>query len=300
MGKKTKTWLIVAAALILAGCIIFGKVMTQQQWDLSQLSMTKFETAEHKINGSFQNISIVTDTADILFVPSENETSTVICHEQENAKHAVSVNGDTLVIEVVDTRKWYELIGINFDTPKIMVYMPQGQYGALTVTSDTGDVEIPKDYQFESIAVSESTGDVTSYASAQDCIKIKTSTGNIRIANISTGTLDLFVSTGKTTLTGIQCQALASRGSTGDIALEDVIVAKKLSIERSTGDVKFARCDAEEIFVETDTGNVTGTLLSEKVFITETDTGKIHIPNTATGGRCEITTDTGNIKIDIE
>ena len=296
MGKKAKTWLIIAAVLIFAGCILIknGKL------DFSRLFTVKYETNEHKIQDRFESISIVTDTADILFVPFEGETSTVICHEQGNAKHAVTVAGDTLVIEVVDTKKWYEFIGISFDTPKITVYMPQGQYGELAVASDTGDTKIPKDFQFESIAVTESTGDVTNYASAEESIKIKTSTGNISVANISTGTLELSVSTGKTALEGIQCQTLASRGSTGNITLEDVIVAEKLSIERSTGDVKFARCDAEEIFVETDTGNVTGTLLSEKVFITKTDTGKIHVPNTATGGRCEITTDTGNIKINIE
>jgi DUF4097 and DUF4098 domain-containing protein YvlB len=81
--------------------------------------------------------------------------------------------------------------------------------------------------------------------------------------------------------------------------LENVIATEKISVERTTGDVKFAFCDAGEIFVKTDTGDVTGSLLTDKVFITETDTGKIHVPKLTTGGRCEISTDTGDIKISI-
>jgi len=82
--------------------------------------------------------------------------------------------------------------------------------------------------------------------------------------------------------------------------LKNVNAAEKFSIERSTGDVKFDGCDAAEVFVKTDTGDVTGTLLSEKVFIVETDTGKVDVPKTVNGGRCEITTDTGDINISIK
>ena len=72
---------------------------------------------------------------------------------------------------------------------------------------------------------------------------------------------------------------------------------KSFTIERSTGNVKFDRSDAAEIFVKTNTGNVTGSLLTDKVFTTQTDTGDVSVPKTVTGGRCEIKTDTGDIKI---
>ena len=64
--------------------------------------------------------------------------------------------------------------------------------------------------------------------------------------------------------------------------------------------MEFNNCDAETIYVNTDTGSVTGTLLTDKVFIIETDTGSVDVPKSITGGRCEITTDTGNIRITIE
>lgn len=320
MRKATKIWLIVASAFLLTGLIIFGGMMTMLKWDFKKLSTTKYETNSYEINETYKNISIDTNTADIVFVPSENENTTVTCYEEKNIRHLVSVKDGTLVIERVDTRKWYEHIGINFSTPKITVSLPLGEYGALSVRSSTGDTEIPKQFKFESIDISASTGDTKCYASASSSVKINLTTGNIVIDSITAGALHLSVSTGnitastvrcegdirisvstgKTHLKDVLCNNLMSNGSTGDIFLTDVIATEKLSVQRSTGDVKFERCDAERIYVNTDTGDVSGTLRSEKVFIPETDTGKIDVPKTTTGGRCEITTDTGDIRIAVQ
>lgn len=320
MRKKTKIWLVIATALVVVGCVIFGGVMTMLQWDFTKLSTVKYETNDYEIDENYKNISIVTDTADIVFMPSQNSKSSIVCHEQKNVKHSVTVKDDTLVISVVDTRKWYEYIGINIGTPKITVYLPNAEYGKLFIKESTGDVAIPNNFSFESMDISTSTGDVKNDASASESIKIRTSTGNIRVENISAEALDLsvstgeitvcdvtcqgdvkiHVSTGKTKLTDVACKNLTSSGNTGDISLKNVIATETFSLERSTGDVKFDGCDAAEISVKTDTGDVTGTLLSEKVFLAETDTGRVEVPKTATGGRCEITTDTGDIRIKIQ
>ena len=68
MSKITKIWLIIAASLVLVGCIIFGGVMTMLKWDFTKLSTGKYETHNYEIDEKFNNISIVTDTA-------ENDTS---------------------------------------------------------------------------------------------------------------------------------------------------------------------------------------------------------------------------------
>ena len=58
----------------------------------------------------------------------------------KKVKHSVAVKENCLVIDVDDTRKWYEYIGINFGIPKITVYLPKGKYGALLVKTSTSDV----------------------------------------------------------------------------------------------------------------------------------------------------------------
>lgn len=320
MSKITKMWLIIGTSLVLIGCIIFGGVMTMLQWDFRKLSTGKYETSDYEITETFKSISIITDTADIVFLPSENANTSVSCYEQRNAKHFVAVKDGALVIQVVDARKWYEHIGINFGAPKITVCIPRGEYGALFVSSGTGNVEIPNDFKFESMDISENTGNVTNYASASENMIIKTSTGNIRVENVSAGTLELSVSTGKvkvsdvtcdgdvtikvstgkTDLTNIRCKNVVSSGNTGAISLKNVIAAEKFTIERSTGDVKLDGCDAAEIFVGTNTGDVRGSLLAEKIFIVQTETGHVDVPKTEAGGKCEITTSTGDIQISIK
>ena len=79
-----------------------------------------------------------------------------------------------------------------------------------------------------------------------------------------------------------------------------MIATERFSIERSTGDVQLNGCDAAEIYVKTDTGDVRGSLLTEKEFFAKSDTGDVDIPKTNVGGRCEITTDTGDIWIQIQ
>ena len=319
MKPATKIWIAVACALVLVGGILFTGVMTMLNWDFSKLSTVKYETNTYELGESIANIAIVTDTANVTFVPTTDGTCAVSCYEQKNVKHAVTVKDGTLSITVKDTRKWYEHIGISFASPKITVSVPQGEYGALSLRSDTGNVEIPREFSFASMDISENTGNVTSHASATGAVKIKTSTGNIRVENLSADSLSLSastgniavsnvtckgeaqlrVSTGKTELTNVTCTDLTSSGSTGNVTLSGVIVAKTLSVKRDTGNVKLDCSDAAELFIETDTGNVTGSLLSAKVFLARSATGRVDVPKTIDGGRCEISTDTGNIKITV-
>ena len=82
--------------------------------------------------------------------------------------------------------------------------------------------------------------------------------------------------------------------------MKNVIASEKFSIQRDTGDVSFESCDAGEIFVKTDTGKISGTLRSEKDFSScRSDTGSVRVPATVSGGKCELISDTGNIRIEV-
>ncbi len=317
---KTKICIITAVSFILIGAIIFVGAMSMLKWNFKGLNTTKYETKVHIIDDSFKNISIGTDTAHIVFVKSKIGRCEVECVEREKESHTVLVQDGTLVIKLNDTRKWYHHISFfSFGTPKITVHLPEDKYSSLTINSSTGDAEIPSEFTFDNIDIKASTGNVNCKATTVDDLKIKLSTGHINVDNITAGNINLtastgdiniklvdcsgkietMVSTGKTDLTDVTCESLLSNGSTGDMTLTNVVAAKDFNITRSTGDIIFDKCDANEIFATTDTGNVRGNLLSTKVFICNTDTGRVSVPKTTEGGKCEITTDTGDIKIEI-
>lgn len=331
--KSTKKLLIFATLLIALGA--FMAILPACD---SNFFTKNYQSATHEITEQFDSISMSTDTADIEFAKSEDQTCKVVCYENKNLQHTVFVEDNTLKIKVVDTRKWYQFISFGVND-KVTIYLSQSQYSWLKIKEDTGNVYIPADFSFDNIDLSLSTGDVKCLAQTSNSVTIKTSTGNVKcvtqvteslqitastgnitlqnatadnvklkvstgkisVSNLTCGDLSITVSTGKTYLKNINCTNLTSTGNTGDITLTDVIATQKFSIKRTTGDVEFARCDADEITIVTDTGDVEGSLLSPKIFTVDTNTGKKKYPReNTTGGPCRITTDTGDISIKIE
>ena len=319
MKKQTKIWMIAATVLIVLGLILFTAAMTANHWDFSKISTSNYQTNTYTVDEPFRNIEIKTDTADIFFLPSEDGICKVICYEKENATHSVSVLNETLTVKVVPSKDWIQ-IGITSKSPKITVYLPENEYHSLLIQESTGDIEIPKEFHFQNMDITASTGDIKNYASASEDMSISTGTGDIFTKNVfakklylsvSTGEIhaesliceqnfEILVRTGKANLSDISCKNLISKGSTGDIFLINLIASEKISIERGTGDINFDGCDANEIFVKTSTGDVKGSFLSDKSFDATTDTGKVSVPKGTDGGKCEIVTNTGDIKINIK
>lgn len=291
---RTKTWLIIAAVLVILGAALFSAA------SVDGLSTVQYQTHIHEVSDAFHDISIQTDTADIAFLPSEDGSCRVVCHEEMQEKHTVLVENGTLRIRVSNEKRWFDYIGISFDSPTLTIYLPETDYGTLVIDEDTGDIAIPEGFSFESVNFSTSTGDIRMEGTGTNTLDLSVSTGKVTVTDVVCGgDVNITVSTGDTELRSVTCENLLSIGDTGDISLTNVLAAEKISIERSTGDVRFDSSDAAEIVVTTDTGCVTGTLRSEKVFLVESDTGSIEVPKTTTGGRCEIRTDTGEIRIDI-
>lgn len=281
MSKKTKIWLIVGVSLVLVGCIIFGGVMTVLKWDFSKLSTNSFETNRYEISDTFKDISVSAVTTDINFVPTEDSKVSVVCYENKKIKYSVAVKNNSLVIEEVDYRKWYEYLGINVGKRKITVYLPKGEYGNITVKNTTGDIELPQGFTFASAEFSVTTGDVAFKASVTGDVNLKSTTGDIE-------------------LTDVRCNALTANGTTGDIKMNNVIADGKITLKRTTGDVEFKACDAAELFIKVTTGHIEGTLLSSKKFEASAATGRVEVPQSEQGGLCKVTTTTGKIKISIE
>ena len=314
-----KKWIITAVALILVGAIICFAAAAIMHFDFEKLDNGKYETNTYTVGESFRCISITASTEKLFFKPAEDGKCTVVCLEEENKRHEVAVTDGTLTIKPIENRKHSYHFGFYTRTPEITVYLPKSVYSVLHIETDTGDIDIPADFTFDSITIIGDTSDVTCHASTKNGIEITISTGDITIATVKAEKMDLktttgrinaesvecagdvyiHVDTGKVQLQDIACQNLTSEGTSGDLTLDRVIADDTLSIIRDTGDVTFSESDAASIFVKTDTGDVTGTLLTEKVFLTETDTGKVEVPKSITGGRCEISTDTGDIRIEV-
>lgn len=294
-----KKYIITASSLLLLGALIFGGMMTMLKWNFKSLSTNKYETNVHEITEEFTDVTLIGDTANVTFVPAADNKTTVTCHEETYAKHAVAVKDGMLTVELQNEKKWYHYLSIGSAKAKITVALPLKEYGALQIAVKTGDVLIPESVSFTNTAVKTTTGNITLQGVSTGELELAVSTGKVMLERVSSGDTKITVSTGNAHLTECKLQSLTTNGKTGDITMENVIVDGLLAVERSTGDVRFTACDAGTVSITTDTGNVTGSFLSDKIVYATTDTGKVDVPRSTEGGSCEIKTDTGNIKITV-
>ena len=332
-----KGFLIAAAVLAGVGLLLLAGAFAAAGFDLTNLDASNFETNTYTAGEAFASVEIRADEANIALRPSADGACSVVCVERANARHAVSVEDRTLQIVAADTRTWKDdLMLFQWKSQSVTVYLPVAAYESLTIETDTGDVAVPDEFSFADVRIAADTGEVVCGVPTSDRITIRTGTGDLWITAVQTGSMDLETSTGRIRLEAVECaetlsirvgtgktelenvtakalystgstgktelenvtaKALYSIGSTGKITLKNTLVADNLFLQRSTGDVHFIACDAGQITVQTSTGDVTGAFRTEKVFVTSTSTGRVSVPASGSGGRCEITTSTGDIRI---
>ncbi len=301
MIENKKKLFIIAAVLAVAGGVIFTIAFAVLGFDITKISTQKYEFNTYTLAENFDSIKINTQTANVIFAESDSDECKIECVEREKMKHSAAVNEKTLVIETTDTRQWYDHIGINFGNETVTIYLPKAAYELLKIETDTGSVEIPKRFSFESVYVKADTGTIGCFADVSNSIELQTDTGSIRVENsAAAGEIKAKTTTGSISFADLRCNKLSASSNTGSIDLKNTTAADELTINCDTGSVKFDYCDANEIKVTTHTGNILGTLLSDKIFFAKSAVGNVDVPKTTSGGKCELTTDVGNIRISIE
>lgn len=319
MKKIGKIFTLIGVLLVIVGSIIFIKALGDNNWSFESLNSSRLVETTFDFNDDINDILIDSDTSDIKISKSNDGINKVVCKGPEKLIHQVTLENRTLKIITHNTSKWYENL-FTIGNYSITLYLVDTEFNSLTIDESTGDINILEGFTFNSMDIEASTGDLKISSCKINSLDIDLSTGDVTLKNIasnnidievSTGTVEgeeldckenLFikVSTGKTTLNNSKSKNFTSSGSTGDLYINNYIVEEKINIKRNTGDVIFVKMDAQEICIKTSTGRVSGTLCSDKIFFIETNTGKKVYPQTTSGGKCEITTDTGDIVIQIE
>jgi DUF4097 and DUF4098 domain-containing protein YvlB len=255
-----KVWIWIAVVCMVAGIVLLIGAALTVGFDFMKFDSQKYVKNSYNITESFTDISIDTITADVIIRPAEDGKCRVECYEKEKVRHTVSVENSTLSITAVDSRNWMDHISIfSFKTTSVTVYLPLGDYQALKVNNTTGDVKVTGQWNVGKVSLTTTTGDIL--------------------------------------LEELTCADLTAKGSTGKATFKGVIASGKVQINRSTGDVKFDRCEAGELYVSVTTGSVNGTFLKEMDVSARSSTGRVDVPDGKNGGRCEITTTTGDIRI---
>lgn len=224
----------------------------------------RYVTSTYEITDTYKIISIDVKDVTVKMEASSDDSTELVFLKDRNRQYAFDVQNDTLTVQSQKT-KWYNLLRIGIQAPKIRIRVPKSILEALSIKIAVGSVDVS--------------------------------------SIVCQGDVDIQTSTGKVNVYGISCKAFHAKADTGNVILNKLIAADRVSVECNTGRVSLNDCIAREFFVKTNTGGISGKLPSGTVFVVKTKTGKIEIPNKATIGeaisaRCEVKTNTGNIQFE--
>ena len=329
---------IIGALLLVAGIVLCILGLAMEGFHMEDMVMSKLTDKTIEIAEDFSNIRIDTNTTDVIVSLSQDDSCHILCRETQLQPHTARAENGTLILQQENYRKWYHYISINSGTPRVEIQLPKEEYESFTMDGNTGDVVISKDLSFADVKIDCSTGEVDVQSQVKKTLAIELSTGDILVSGVSCERLEARTSTGNIRILDVNCKDLTGESNTGGQLLENVQATENIQLSCSTGSIHFTRGSCRNLTVETSsgrqtmeyvvasgdvrmqsktgnirltdfdggtislsatTGNVTGTVLSQKIFLAQTNTGRVEVPRCTSGGTCEITTDTGDIIIQL-
>ena len=279
--KRTVIAILIALLVVAIGGVLLFAGLSAVRFNVKDLDKTTFVTSHYDFDGPVREIDVEGRTVDVALLPAENGRCRVVCTETEREKYTVTLADGTLTVRPAEEGRlsWTSFLSL-FKSPKLTVYLPAGSYERLKVTLSTGDVAADRSLAFGQLEVELSTGDLTLSGVRAETVTVRGRTGDVHLSDMTPKTAAITLSTGDVTLTNVVCS--------GD-----------LRCETSTGDIRLTDVDGANLYLKASTGDVTGTVLTDKTFVTDTSTGKVSVPATAASGRCEVRTSTGDIRISV-
>ena len=295
MMKIDKFILWLGIILLLVGTITFGAAFAISGFQLNFLSNVKTITKrfDESENNPIQSVSIDFESANVEIRIQDDIDALAIEYPQAQNKKGENISEIKLEekdgsISIVESYQWQtRLFAWNFETPALILYLPQERVYALNLQTDTGDICFTNgNLNVSKITLKATTGDISTKACSVSCTgetRFETTTGDINVGELSAETVVL-----KTT--------------TGDLTAYKAITADSITAQASTGDLKLtANIYANEIALKTTTGNLTARIAGKKAdysIIVSHSTGESNL-STQTGGAktLSVSSTTGDIYV---
>lgn len=233
----------------------------------------------YPVSGNFTDISVTDYYADVQFRVSRDGSVSVVTRDAADVTHTVRVEGNTLTVTRPEPSVGQRLFHHDDDDPEVTIYLPAGNYGALTVSNTSGDIESAAQLGFASANLTTVSGDIDLNGPVSGKIVCNTTSGDAELN-------DSYI------------QSLKVVSVSGDASLERVTAAGAVTIETTSGDVELERSDAASLTISTTSGEVEGSLLTSKNFAVSSSIGRVSAPAAdPAGGPCTVTTTSGDIRL---
>ena len=294
---KRHLFTIVASALAVSAITLLGTgLAASADWRGS----TSLVTKNYPVSGSFSSVSVTEYYADVQLRASRDGSVSVTTRDTQDVTHTVQVVNGTLTISRPEPNLGQRIFHDDDDDPTVIVYLPAGDYGSLTVNTTAGDIESAGQLNFASANLTSTAGDIDITGSVTQSLVCTTTTGDVEVNSPAAGAVQISTNTGDAELTGVSAQSLSIHTNTGDADLERPVAAGAIEISTTTGDIELERSDSASLTLSTTSGDVEGSLLTGKTFSASSTSGRVSVPASTPGaGACNVSTTSGSIRLTV-
>ncbi len=298
MKHHLSTLVLSALAVVAVGglTVLRTNLVADAAWRNTATLVTK----NYPVSSGFTDISITEYYADVELRASRDGTVSVTTRDAEDVTHTVTVKNGTLSIsrpEPTVGERWFH---DDDDDPKVVVYLPAGDYGALTVNTTSGDVESASQLNFSAASLTTVSGDIDLMGSVTGAVNCTSTSGDIELRSPSLGAVQTNTTSGDTEITGALIQSLKAETVSGDVDLERTTASGAIEITTTSGDVDKESLDAPSLNIHPTSGEVEGSLLSGKNFSVSSTSGRVNVPaSTPNAGACTVSTTSGSIRLTV-
>ena len=267
---------------------------------------------------TFENIEINTLTADVSIRISSNGKNSVACSELKGFEHNVSVTDNTLVITQPEADKWYEK-AYTLTRSSIVIFLNENKFDTLTINGKNGSVYSHSVLTFNNVSIHLNSGNVEWDSDVLNNFTVEVKKGNVKLEDATlnlakieaeTGDVEalncsisnqiiLDINTGDVFINECDLNCSNATIKTGYVNFSNVIAKSQIFVSVESGGIYFTSCDASHIDAIVKYGNIKASFLSGKKINANAPDGNIDIPENSDGGDCNLSTNTGSIKVEI-
>ncbi len=289
--------------ILLAGLLLFmvgfSIFVINGGYDMSDLKKIEQEI-EFNENS---NLTISSEIEDITINVIDGDKIKFSYYENEKLAHSFSNEGNEIELKMKRINwlfNFFRLMGHN--KLSVNVGVPSNFKGNLTLSTQTGDVNVNGLSNLKNINIKIATGDATVANIGAVNGEFVATTGDINVENAQFGNdLQIKLTTGDIRAYNVKANnEFIAKATTGDVKCE--IDCPVVTFNTSTGDIKFKAINSNAIKVKCSTGSIKGEVVGNEAdydIKSSTTVGKSNLKNKdVEGGKSlNCSTTTGSINV---
>ncbi len=326
MRPIVKRIVILGSLLAAAGVLLVGTALALSGFDWSEAGISEqFVEKTYTADRAYTSLELDTwDTPVEIHVGGERIS---LSYSESNLRHyEFRTSGDTLEIQCISDRKWYDYIGFQlegFAESSLVLTIPAEMAGDVEIFTSNGAITLDaalsvdgaltlessnaavlcQDVTAGSLEVISSNGELLCQNASAEEIYLETSNGSLTAENLSAGTITAATSNGRLALSGLQADTIETENSNGGLSLAG-ITAGTLTGETSNADIVLERVEVTEaLTLESSNAAISGTVVGDDVDFTiesETSNASSNLPERWGSGDIRLTARTSNGDIQID